>query len=200
MIFILKKIYRFISTLEVYIATFICKIKMLILGVNFDKSMRCFGKMFIRKSKGSNIVIGKKFVCRNKTKYNCAGINHESVLVALDGGQIIIKDNVGISGVTIVSYKKILIEKDVLIGVNTKIYDSDFHSIIYEERKNRKENVKTKEVVIGEGTFVGANVIILKGSKIGKYSVIGAGSVVSGEFKDKAVIVGNPARVIGYLD
>lgn len=51
-------------------------------------------------------------------------------------------------------------------------------------------------VVIGDGTWVGHGSVILPGSRIGKHVVVAAGSVVTGEVPDRAVVGGVPARVI----
>lgn len=53
-----------------------------------------------------------------------------------------------------------------------------------------------RPVEIGEDAFIGAGSVILPGSKIGKYSIVGAGAVVKGEFDDYSVIVGAPAKKI----
>jgi acetyltransferase-like isoleucine patch superfamily enzyme len=188
------------TNISVSYSTLKTVIKMKLLNIKIGNKFRCSGDMFLRKTSNSKILIGDNFIVNNKTKYNCAGILHKSIIVALDGGIIHIGNNVGISGVTIVAYNEIVIENDVLIGVNTRIYDSDFHPISFEDRKNDPSNIKTKKVVIGEGTFIGANTIILKGSSIGKRCVIGAGAVVAGVFTDDCVIAGNPARVIKKLN
>lgn len=60
----------------------------------------------------------------------------------------------------------------------------------------RLDLLKKRPVVIGEGCFLGANSIILKGTTLGKNVVVGAGSVVSGTFPDNVIIAGNPARII----
>jgi len=49
---------------------------------------------------------------------------------------------------------------------------------------------------IGEGTFVGTNATILPRTRIGKWVTIGAGSVITKDVPDYAVVVGNPGRVI----
>lgn len=57
-----------------------------------------------------------------------------------------------------------------------------------------------QETVIGENCFIGMNAIILMGSHIGNNCIVGAGSVVHGEFPDNVVIAGNPAYVICSLE
>lgn len=52
-------------------------------------------------------------------------------------------------------------------------------------------------VSIGEYTFIGTSCAILSGTTIGKACIIGAGSIVKGNFPDYSVIVGNPAKVVG---
>ncbi len=81
-----------------------------------------------------------------------------------------------------------------------KIFDNDFHPIEVEARNiDDKDAIRTREVVIGKDCFIGCNALILKGTKIGDGSVVGAGSVVCGEFPSGVVIAGNPARVIKTL-
>lgn len=57
-----------------------------------------------------------------------------------------------------------------------------------------------KKVEIGKRAWIGANVTILPGVKIGDYAVIGAGSVVTKDIPARCVAVGVPARVIKTLD
>jgi acetyltransferase-like isoleucine patch superfamily enzyme len=51
---------------------------------------------------------------------------------------------------------------------------------------------------IGDRVWIGANVTILKGVTIGNDAVVGAGSVVTKDIPEKAIAVGNPAKVIKY--
>lgn len=57
-----------------------------------------------------------------------------------------------------------------------------------------------KPILIKRGAWIGANAVILPGISIGKHSIVGAGSVVTKDVPDYAVVVGNPARVIKTLD
>jgi acetyltransferase-like isoleucine patch superfamily enzyme len=57
-----------------------------------------------------------------------------------------------------------------------------------------------RPVLIKEGAWIGAHAIILPGVCIGRYAIVGAGSVVTKDVPDYGVAVGNPARVIRMLD
>lgn len=84
------------------------------------------------------------------------------------------------------------------IGSGCKIIDNDFHPLSYSQRSpvERLDLVKHRPITIGEGCFIGANSIILKGTTLGKNVVVGAGSVVCGSFPNNVIIAGNPARII----
>ena len=91
--------------------------------------------------------------------------------------------------------KSVVIEKDVLIA--DKVYISDnAHSYDDINLPIWKQPIKQlKEVIIGEGSWIGENVCII-GASIGKHSVIGANAVVTHDIPDYCVAVGAPAKVI----
>ncbi len=88
----------------------------------------------------------------------------------------------------------ILIEDNVLIAHYVQMYSED-HSyegsddIIYQKSERGK-------IIIGKGTWIGANSIILKGVTIGAHAVIGAGSVVTKDVPSYTVYAGVPAKLI----
>jgi acetyltransferase-like isoleucine patch superfamily enzyme len=57
-----------------------------------------------------------------------------------------------------------------------------------------------KPILLKEGAWIGARAIILPGVCVGKYAIVGAGSVVTKDVPDYGVVVGNPAHVIRMLD
>lgn len=128
---------------------------------------------------------------------NMVGLYQRSIIVARYGGKISIGSGCGISGSTIYAMKEITIGDNVLIGGNCKIIDNDFHPLPASQRIDQKVgDIKKRSITIGDGCFIGANSIILKGTTLGKNCVVGAGSVVSGTFPDNVIIAGNPARII----
>ena len=70
-------------------------------------------------------------------------------------------------------------------------------SSIHAAAVNRKsEYLKTH---VGKGASIGANFYHLCGNDIGRYAFIGAGAVVTKYVPDYALVVGNPARQIGWI-
>jgi maltose O-acetyltransferase len=74
--------------------------------------------------------------------------------------------------------------------------DSDFHDL---DPEKRDQPGKCKGVCIGNNVFIGANVTVLKGAKIGNNSVIASGSIVTGHIPDNTVAAGNPCKIIRSL-
>ena len=62
-------------------------------------------------------------------------------------------------------------------------HDHDFRAGIV------KDEYKTEPVVIGKNCWIGANTVILRGTKLGDNCVVGAGCVIRGEYPDNTVIV-----------
>lgn len=82
---------------------------------------------------------------------------------------------------------------DIQVFARNHMYDSpNLQYIPYDKR------FVEKKVVIGEYVWVGARVTILPGVNIGKGAVIGAGSVVTHNVPDYAIVGGNPAKIIKY--
>jgi acetyltransferase-like isoleucine patch superfamily enzyme len=75
------------------------------------------------------IELGDHITIVNDSKYNRAGINHPTQLVTGRDAILKIDNNVGISGASIYAESSIEIGDYVLIGANSRIYDTDFHPI-----------------------------------------------------------------------
>ena len=82
----------------------------------------------------------------------------------------------------------------MLIGTNVEICDSDFHTI-YPKQRNDKNHLRNP-VELGENCWIGSNVKILKGVKLGENVVVSNGSVVTKSFGPNLVIGGVPATIL----
>lgn len=165
-------------------------------GVKCGKGLCLFGVPVIYRYKNARLEIGDN--CKIKSSFfsNLIGLYQRTVIIARENAELIIGNNVGMSGVTIYALEKIEIGNNSIIGANVKILDNDFHPVEPTARLKNEKLIGKKEIIIKENVFIGCNSIILKGTVLGNNCVVGAGSVVCGSFSDNSVIAGNPAKVI----
>lgn len=170
--------------------------------VKYGENLLLRGIPIIYKKSGGNLSIGQNVTINSSFLSNLVGLYQRTIIMArTEESEIIIGNNVGISGATIYARNHITIGDNTLIGGNSKIFDNDFHPIEIEARNvDDKTKISTKPVVIGKNCFIGCNSLILKGTIIGDGCVVGAGAVVSGQFEANCIIAGNPARVIKELE
>ena len=102
--------------------------------------------------------------------------------------------------VYISGYGGVNIGSGVRIGNRTTILSSD-HVFDNPNTPIYKQGLTTKGgVLIEDDVYIGSNVTILDGVRIGSHSVIGAGSVVTKSIPSNSVVVGNPAKIIHKTD
>ena len=70
---------------------------------------------------------------------------------------------------------------------------------VYNPRAEIRKMDQIRHTLVKKGATIGANATIVCGVIIGKYAFIGAGAVVNSNVQDYALVVGNPARRIGYV-
>lgn len=109
---------------------------------------------------------------------------------------------VGINALFLSTRAKIIIGNHVIFGPNVTLITGD-HRIdivgchINSVTDNEKLPENDKDIIIEGDNWIGANVIILKGVKIGEGAVVAAGSVVTKEVPKYTIWAGVPARQIG---
>lgn len=86
----------------------------------------------------------------------------------------------------------VAIEDNVFIGPNVS-----FTNDKYPKARGEWKLLRTR---IEKGASVGANSVILPGVTIGEDALVGAGSVVTEDVPSRAIVAGNPARIMGYRD
>lgn len=139
------------------------------------------------------VILGRSVIIRPSTRVYAG--NSQSLVSFGDGTEI------GEHS-TISSNNSIVFGNDVLTGPHIFIAD---HNHAYENPllPVSKQGVKcntTDEVVIGDGSWLGTNVVIVGNVHIGKHCVIGANSVVTKDIPDYSVAAGMPAKVIKKYD
>lgn len=158
------------------------------------------GKPQITKHPDARIIIEKEVTMVSTSYYNEAGINHPTILAAMTpGATIILREGVGVSGVSIVANEYIEIGAQTMVGANANIYDNDFHALEAEERLAGNKG-KHSPVIIGEKCWIGANTTILKGVHIGNKAVVGTMSLVNKDIPSEVLAAGVPAKVIRKIN
>ena len=111
------------------------------------------------------------------------------------GATLEIGSNCRLNGPTISVSNRVIIGNGCRIAPHVIIMDSDFHDVT-----DRLAKGKGGEIIIKDGAWVATRAMVLKGVTIGKKAVVAAGSVVTKDVPDYAVVGGVPAKVIRYLE
>ena len=113
--------------------------------------------------------------------------------------------------------QNVVISSNVILGNNVKVQnnvsiyegvtcDDDVFlgpSMVFTNVINPRSAINRKQEFlkthVGKGATIGANATIVCGHNIGKYAFIGAGAVVTRQVPEYALVVGNPAKQIGWM-
>ena len=142
-----------------------------------------------------NVVIGEgtkiwhfSHILKNtKIGNNC--ILGQNVMVGPDvniGNNCKIQNNVSI-------YKGVKLEDEVFCGPSM-VFTNVINPRAFIERKQ-----EFKDTLVKRGATIGANATVICGVTIGKYSLVGAGAVVTKDVPDYALVIGVPARQVGWV-
>jgi acetyltransferase-like isoleucine patch superfamily enzyme len=194
----MRRLIKGMYTLYHHWMTFLYRGYLKAVGVPCGKNLKVYGYPFILPFRRGQISLGSNVVLRSARMSNPVGLNHRCMIrtIAPDA-RITVGDEVSMSGTTLLARKGIAIGRGVMIGANCTIVDSDLHPLDAAERAAREiEGIRSETVIIEDGVFLGMGVMVLKGVRIGRNTVVGAGAVVSGSLPPDTVAAGNPARVI----
>src|SRR5256885_7985742 len=113
----------------------------------------------------------------------------QNVVVSPD---VVVGDNVKVQN-NVSLYTGVVLEDDVFCGP----------SMVFTNIVNPRSAVSRKheyrQTLVKRGATIGANATILCGHTIGRYAFVGAGAVVTRDVADYALVVGNPARLSGWM-
>jgi len=102
------------------------------------------------------------------------------------GNRVKVQNNVSI-------YDGVECEEDVFLGPSA-VFTNVLNPRSFIERKS-----EFKKTLLRKGATIGANATIVCGHTVGRYALVGAGSVVTHDVPDYALVAGNPARQIGWV-
>ena len=89
-------------------------------------------------------------------------------------------------------YEGVVLKKNVFCGP----------SVVFTNVKFPRSKTKTKKyirTIVNEGASIGANSTIICGVKLGKNSLIGAGSLITKSVPNNTIVIGNPGKVVGWI-
>ena len=189
-----RQVYRIKDGFSNWITYLICRFRCIPIG----REIRFAGIPKLNIANGGNITIGNGCCFLSRTTSNNIGLNHKCILSATPYQEglncsLVIGNNCGFSGVSIWCFLSVKIGNNVRVGANVLIMDGDAH---FDDPRTSAP----RPIVIEDGVFLGANVVIKKGVTIGTNSVIGMNSIVTHNVPSNSVAVGNPCRVIGKIE
>jgi UDP-2-acetamido-3-amino-2,3-dideoxy-glucuronate N-acetyltransferase len=102
------------------------------------------------------------------------------------GNNVKIQNNVSV-------YEGVILEDDVFCG------PSMVFTNVINPRSHISRKHEYRQTLVKKGASIGANSTIVCGNTIGRYAFVGAGAVVTKDVPDHALVVGNPAKIVGWM-
>lgn len=126
------------------------------------------------------------------------GLKDLTIYMGGNGNTIHIKRKTQIAGKTelaVMEGTKIEVGEDSLFSANVTFRAGDSHSVVDAESGTRLN--PSKDIIVGDHVWIGNNVIVTKGTVIGRHCVVATGAVLTGKtYPDYCAIGGNPAKVV----
>jgi acetyltransferase-like isoleucine patch superfamily enzyme len=149
-------------------------------GISWGRGWRIHGAPIIQKHRKSVMRFGNGLGLRSSVRSNPLGPNRPSILCTWQDAAILeVGDYFRMTGGTVCAAKRIIIGDNVALGANSTVIDTDFHPLDPKVRQVQPQLGKSAPVIIEDNVFIGMNCIILKGVRLGKGCMVGAGSVVA---------------------
>ena len=158
--------------------------------VRHPRTLTCGDRVVIlgrlRIAQGTRVVLGDRVRVRGRVIIN-------------GGGTVTVGPDTLLNGCWIGARTSVRVGAGCLVS-DCDITDSDFHNLEPARRHQPPDDRTQRPVELGDNVWVGAHALVLKGTRVGRDSVVGAGAVVRGDVPPSVVVVGNPAEVVKHLD
>lgn len=145
-------------------------------GRKFDVPIKgtFIGKIGLSIGNNGKLQLAPGFSCRDNVSIN---ISSGTIMI---GNETFINE-----GCKLNARKGITIGKRCLIGQNVLMYDHDHD---YRDLANMRDNFRCDDIIIEDDVWIGSNVTILRGTRIGARCVIGAGTIVKGRIPADSLV------------
>jgi UDP-2-acetamido-3-amino-2,3-dideoxy-glucuronate N-acetyltransferase len=112
---------------------------------------------------------------------------------------VVLGDKVKVQNAALV-YHGVTVEDSVFIGPNAILTNDRFpRAITADGELARADDWVVSLIRLGTGASVGAGAVVVAGCDVGRFATVGAGAVVTHHVPDHALVVGNPARRLGWV-
>jgi acetyltransferase-like isoleucine patch superfamily enzyme len=148
--------------------------------------VRVQGRVFVHNR--GTILIGERTLFLG-TAVRCELVAHDRAVLSIGERGFL---NYGVS---ISAHQEVRIGARCLIGNYANILDNSYHDIV-----DHLKTPRSRPVIIGDDVWIGSHAIILPGVSIGDGACIGAGAVVRESVPPRAIVIGNPAQIVSFVD
>lgn len=149
----------------------------------------------------ADVILGEDVVVRDFINlYGCViGDNTRiGTFVEIQRG-VVVGRNCKISSHTFIC-EGVTIEDDVFIGHNVSFINDSYPRATTSGRLQTEADWAVEPTVVKQGASIGTGATILSCVTIGKGAIVGAGSVVTRHVPPRAIVAGNPARILRYIE
>lgn len=155
-----------------------------------------FNKIYIGKSNKFEKNVRMSF--RRSGNVSIANTNHfcRDCKIIIDGGSLEVHSNCTFGEGNIFNVFSHIIFGDSVLTADRVSFITNIHNYEDVTLPIKHQSTTSDAIEIGDGTWLGINVVILAGTKIGKNCVVAANAVVKGNFPDYCVIAGIPAKIV----
>lgn len=171
------------------------------LGVAVGADTTFAGRAMLRPG-GGRVRIGERVSLVSRSDATALGVSRPVILRCLTPeASIDIGDETGLSGTVVCAAMRVTIGKRCLMGADVTIFDTDFHQ---HEPEGRRYAVPdwpqiSVPVSIGDDVFIGTGAVVQKGVTIGDGAIVAARSVVTKDVPARAIVGGNPAKLLRVI-